>query len=209
MVLCPVPSPFWTTLNRRETLCLEKFTHRLYCLKSLYLTSPVTTHPTLRPQIAYLDELSHFQHLYDIYRRTSVSRTTVILALCTTIRRRDNHECFATHASCNKDRAQRDLNSHSSLQVTMRHRAISTLVVYDERQKAAGERWARQISARRCLSQSLYRPKSLKEHVLIAQRIDSNNFKSYGQVRRCLDFPHVSQNQTFAGDTLGRRWQAI
>ena len=54
-----------------------------------------------------------------------------------------------------------------------------------------------------------YIPKSLKEHVLIAKRIDSNNFKSYGQVRRCLDFPHLSQNQTFAGDTLGRRWQAI
>ena len=55
------------------------------------------------------------------------------------------------------------------------------------------------------LYRNRFRPKSLKEHVLIAQRIDSNNFKSYGQVS-CLDFPHVSLNQMFAGDTLGRRW---
>lgn len=42
---------------------------------------------------------------------------------------------------------------------------------------------------RRNRSQSLglnradYLPKSLKEHVLIARRIDENNFKPYGQVR--------------------------
>lgn len=65
----------------------------------------------------------------------------------------------------------------------MRHRAIQRWL-FTTKDKRPLANVGRDRSQPVGLYRNRLRPKSLKEHVLIAQRIDSNNFKSYGQVTR-------------------------